>query len=310
MIKLPLPVATFPLANLAQCCADEICDELAHSDALRDAVAPRLRPAIEKRIASYLAHGGDPTLLGVTPFPRAPSKTPPTDGNHLYARYHSGHSTDSGIVKAVVPEGPKYCPYCGLYMDWKPHGRSPDRDHILPRSAFPEFTLFRVNLVATCDACNDEKNDKYLDENGDWLYVHPYLDDFLASTLIRVEFSQIENVVVPRFEVAPNCPPAARARVQRHIKDLDLFQRYGHGVLREFVGLVEVSTLTAQPDERGSIVPAVRGALRKISAARLAERANDPLALLLSAFAADPELPTYLKLAVQHAPPTTQSQPP
>lgn len=291
MIHLPMPVVgTDP--EVVEVCASEICDELTHSRALQPELATGLQAKLRTRIEAYLQYRGNPQAIGPTPFPRSRDAAKPKSGDHLFARYRSGAGTDAAIVQHISRPDPNSCPYCALYMPSKPKSKSPDRDHILPRSAFPEFALLRINLVHVCDDCNEEKGAQYIDAAGNWLFVHPYFDVFLSQRLITVAFVQKNRSLVPAFEIGDHCPPLELARLQRHLDTLDVFRRYGDAPVRDLARHLESarSYFTG-----GTPLAQIRETWANLGESAIRQNPNDPLGCMFMALALDPRLEAYLQ---------------
>lgn len=60
------------------------------------------------------------------------------------------------------------CPYCNFVEQW-------EHDHYLPRSTFPEFTLYPNNLVPICKHCNGKKLAFYR-RNGFRIFKHLFTE--------------------------------------------------------------------------------------------------------------------------------------
>lgn len=291
MIHLPMPVAgTDP--EVIEVCESEICEELTHSRTLHDELEKGLRVNLRKRIEAYLRCRGNPQAIGPTPFPRSQNGNTLGIGDRLFDRYQSGTKTDGPIVKNIPRPAPSVCPYCALYMPAKPRSRSPDRDHILPRSVFPEFALLRINLVHVCDDCNYEKGAKCIDGAGNWMFVHPYFDAFLKDRLITVMFGEENRSPVPSFEISEHCPAAERARLQRHVDTLAVFGRYADAPLREFYNHLETARSNAA---NGTPLLQIRDNFERLANRVLSSNPNDPLGCMFKALAADERLGEFVQ---------------
>lgn len=291
MIRLASPVEGDVAAQITAC-FQEIWDELQRSQhATRTRIAP-IQAQLRARVDAYLRAGGEPATTGPSPFPRgaAPGQ-PPALGDILYDRYRSGNSTDASIVEHAHRVKCGYCPYCGLYMAKKPKGRSPDRDHLRPRSLYPEFALLRVNLVIACDDCNTEKDNQDVDANGQWLFVHPYFDSFLDSRLIEAHLTIEPGSVTANFALKNGLDPAVASRVDRHTSTLDLFSRYADSPLREMTQQLETHRAYLRAGQ-GSVA-FVRDVLRSQGNDILGARPNDPAGHLLIALADHVDLEVF-----------------
>jgi 5-methylcytosine-specific restriction endonuclease McrA len=271
-------------------CVEEILEEATHSQGnTSDRIAAH-RSSLEQRIRDYITRGGDPEFYGSTPFPRSNNGEPKSDGDLMYDRYRSGNSTDNTIVSKAKGAACGYCPMCGLYMSVKPHGREPDRDHIIPRSKYPEFSLLCVNLVILCDDCNTAKGNKVFDPSGKWMFLHPYYDDVLSKSLLRVSVNFIQGT--PRVDFKVISKLAGYERVERHFDELDLACRYADGPLDEASSVLKVARKFVQ---KGSSVETARQILCEEAGERLDQRPNDPIGHILLAFAHANGLAEFLK---------------
>ena len=66
-----------------------------------------------------------------------------------------------------------YCPYCGI-------STSDSFDHYLPKSHFPQYCIFPLNLIPICSDCNRRKGERYV-KDGQRLFLNPYFDQELRT---------------------------------------------------------------------------------------------------------------------------------
>ena len=86
---------------------------------------------------------------------------------------------------------PDVCPMCGGY-------NPAQVDHFIPKSTYPEFSLFTHNLVPACD-CNQKKLKKYKNAAGARI-LHPYYDAVLNERIAFLEF--LGDVNEPNLGIA------------------------------------------------------------------------------------------------------------
>lgn len=85
------------------------------------------------------------------------------------------------------------CPYCGI-------DRPSHLDHFIPRSKFPEFSIYSSNLIYVCSICNSKyKGDKILNSKGERIFFNPYFDNFI-ETIQFLKCRIIVNDIYPKFE--------------------------------------------------------------------------------------------------------------
>lgn len=70
------------------------------------------------------------------------------------------------------------CPYCG-------GGGGRTIDHYLPQAAYPEFSVFSLNLISSCGDCNRKRND-YNEPRVKPQLLHPYYERELWEALILI----------------------------------------------------------------------------------------------------------------------------
>jgi hypothetical protein len=71
-------------------------------------------------------------------------------------------------------------------------------DHLIPRTAFPEFTVLSLNLVPAC-VCNSKRGATSVGPNPGERILHPYFDDCLAERLLKARFTDL--AAVPRTDL-------------------------------------------------------------------------------------------------------------
>ena len=292
MLHLPAPIFGHQSDQIQECerLLDEYIDRT-KGEKRKDLL--RLRDTILKRWNAYFFAKGNPATLGPTIFARSsPDDNQKTDGDLLFSCYSSGTRADRDIVGVASGARIGICPYCGLRFRKKAKNRSYDRDHVVPRSVFPEFSILVVNLVSACDECNSAKSSKVLDEQGEWLFLHPYFDDFLARRLIAADvaadFSGVRPVL--HFRSSPVGLASAQAnRLHRHLKELDVLERMQEEAGHELQLLLDQQKLHAA-DAR----EVARGFAAQAED-RLRRRPNDPLGIALAATAASQLLGEFLQ---------------
>lgn len=122
--------------------------------------------------------------------------------------------------KSLPSDHRDLCPYCSLDTTYQ-------LDHYLPKSKYPEFSLYGPNLLPICGRCNQIKSNAITDAGGRRLFVMPSGDSFLRQDLIVANLSMVP---VPRFTFAINLNAPVDAneilQAQRHFNRLGLAKRY------------------------------------------------------------------------------------
>lgn len=104
----------------------------------------------------------------------------------------------------------KVCPYCGF-------GEISEIDHFLPKSIYPEFSVFYFNLVPSCHICNSKKGNK---KN---ICIHPYLEDIKdIDKMLWAEFKLKNGSLIFYYHKQKNIPFI----VENHVNTFDILNRY------------------------------------------------------------------------------------
>ena len=104
----------------------------------------------------------------------------------------------------------KVCPYCEYGEIW-------EIDHFLPKSIYPEFSVFFLNLVPSCHICNSKKSNK----NN--ICIHPYLEYIKdIDKMLWAEFKLENESLIFYYHKQKNIP----AIVEKHIDTFDILNRY------------------------------------------------------------------------------------
>ena len=84
------------------------------------------------------------------------------------------------------------CPMCGSFSTGQV-------DHFIPKTEYPEFSLFSHNLVPVC-SCNQKKSKKYTDGRGGRM-LHPYYDAELSERIAYIEFAGDQSAPDVNIEI-------------------------------------------------------------------------------------------------------------
>lgn len=112
-------------------------------------------------------------------------------GDFLRAHYKNPPSCLEHIEQLRAASGLRACPMCGSL-------HTANLDHLLPKSSYPEFAVFSLNLVPAC-SCNEKRNDTLVGANVGERVLHPYFDNCLAQRLVKAHFQDLGPV--PRVSV-------------------------------------------------------------------------------------------------------------
>lgn len=123
------------------------------------------------------------------------------------------------IFNNAIADDPK-CPYCSL-------DSISELDHYLPKSVFPEFSVYSKNLVPSCGVCNKRKSDYSHVCGSVRPVIHPYFDS-LDVSVIRANIQHRNGCLVAIYSVdVSSVNDACLARViKEHFDRLELKKRY------------------------------------------------------------------------------------
>jgi hypothetical protein len=203
----PPPLANLPtLAEIEVSCKPQVRATIAH-----------LRQQLLAAYATYeLARPH--TLHQLLPINLGPAERETLD-LVFSRRYGRFRELWLGLTDHFEGTGESTCPYCNFGEQW-------EHDHYLPKSAFPEFTLYPRNLIPICKVCNGKKLARY-QENGLRLFMHLFSElngivDFLRA---HVDYESRIRVVFSLRRPA-TLTPAQFAVLEQHFDKLDLANRY------------------------------------------------------------------------------------
>lgn len=81
------------------------------------------------------------------------------------------------------------CPLCQLEA-------VSELDHYMPKSIFPEFSIYHKNLIPICHTCNNLK-----ETNNDIIFPHLYYEDIDGEELLKVYMVSRNGTIVWKFYV-------------------------------------------------------------------------------------------------------------
>lgn len=81
------------------------------------------------------------------------------------------------------------CPLCEL-------DTACELDHYLPKSVYPEFSVFHKNLIPICHVCNNIKSD-----NTSVTFIHSYYDNTNGVEILKARITIVEQNVIWDFYV-------------------------------------------------------------------------------------------------------------
>jgi hypothetical protein len=115
------------------------------------------------------------------------------------------------------------CPYCcGI-------GVPSTLDHYLPKSPFPQYSVYPENLIPCCRDCNSVKGDTVPTSTGEQV-LHFYLDKdfYFDEQWVHAEVIHGEPVTIHFFSNPPSQWAKERQeRVNTHFRTFKLAERFG-----------------------------------------------------------------------------------
>ncbi len=114
------------------------------------------------------------------------------------------------------------CPYCQINNELN------KRDHYLPKALFAEFSILSLNLIPTCDICNEIKSYNVFNQTERRI-IHPYYDQINNHRFLCADISIYNDtpVVNYRVENIESIDPYLFEVIKKHFEVLNLQKRYG-----------------------------------------------------------------------------------
>lgn len=124
------------------------------------------------------------------------------------------------------------CPFCGV-------SEPGTLDHYLPKEAYPEFSVFALNLVPSCAMCNSRKRTLIVTRNtGIRMFLHPYFDEIPVQSFLTVQIELRPDNLLLSFSIrrTAGMSDACYSQLCSHFEQLDLADRYRKLSLLELRG--------------------------------------------------------------------------
>lgn len=141
----------------------------------------------------------------------------------LYSDYLSAtRGSARAVYDAIRNSAPnKLCPLCSI-------GSVAHIDHYLPKTKYPDLSILPLNLVPSCNFCNDRKKARYPKTVGEQTF-HPYYDaHLLTQRWISAKIDHSPPLIII-FSVTPphSWSITDQQRVARHFTVCGLGTSYG-----------------------------------------------------------------------------------
>ena len=111
------------------------------------------------------------------------------------------------------------CPYCRMV----PHTSF---DHYFPKSVFPEYSVFPLNLIPCCAICNPDKGSKLFDSEGNRLFINFRFDIIPDYQFLYCILGWNNGVpLVKGFELRFHENEPTETLIRNHYIELDLLEK-------------------------------------------------------------------------------------
>ncbi len=231
------------------------------------------------RVQTYLAANGDPSVIQ----PWGVVQPHATKFHTLYLS-PADNSVQKPVLDTLRSRELQLCPICG--EDGTPN----TLDHHLPKQTYPELSITACNLVPMCDICQGKKLTSTVNSANERLFLHPYFDEFVDHQVyllqIGTPYSSPKSMTLAPH---PSLEPAQASLVSRHLKELEIEERYTHFFKDEYMRLLR---LAARIRAKGLDMDEQIDIFRENA---LDKSANSWHHILYSSAAADPALMNYLR---------------
>ncbi|MBH3404350.1 HNH endonuclease [Pseudomonas glycinae] len=146
--------------------------------------------------------------------------SPPTELGKLLRDRRNDHALDC-------------CPYCGSPK--KPN----ELDHFIPKSDWPEFSIYPNNLVPQCRDCASLKwKHYYCNQTHAAFFIHPIYTDLLPKVFFSVDINFIDDITPPTFTpgfALESTSPQEIARIEKHLAKLQIPARFAQYCSEQFI---------------------------------------------------------------------------
>lgn len=148
----------------------------------------------------------------------------------IYDQYFVPDGKPARVIYNVILNSSKdECPFCGGI------GVPKNLDHFLPKSLFPQFSIFPNNLIPSCLDCNLSEKKENFSSTPEHQIIHPYLDKgiFFTTQWIFADYDEVSKV----FTFSVNLPQTWNAhdkqKANSHFKKFNIAKRYARKASQE-----------------------------------------------------------------------------
>lgn len=106
-----------------------------------------------------------------------------------------------------------------------------EKEHYLPKTEFPEYSIFIPNITPVCTTCNLKKSSKFIDNERERQFFNIYFDRIPSKKILKAKVMFLDKIPIVEFELLEealkeNLTEKERKVIKNHFKNLDLLKRY------------------------------------------------------------------------------------
>lgn len=169
----------------------------------------------------YQTNGGNPFTVNPHSFS--------SDIHEQQYKLYDNRKNSDALKQIRHQKGLNSCPVCGSPA-------TGSLDHYLPRSAYPEFSIMRANLVPACGACNSGMKGSLVKGDDPQRFIHPYFDVWATQEIWYVEICPPYEAATFKPLPAPQLQTPHKQIVEFHLKNV-LGKQFYHSMANEWSSL-------------------------------------------------------------------------
>lgn len=147
------------------------------------------------------------------------------------------------VIKRQEKRIQALCPLCEI-------DNHHDKEHYLPKSEFPEYSIFMPNITPVCSMCNSKKGNNFLDEKSERQFFNIYFDKLPKQRIMKAEIVFFNGIPIASFHLLEEMEKDLSIKeisvIKNHFKNLDLLKRYERAasdVICERINLIRSEAL-------------------------------------------------------------------
>ncbi|PHI39161.1 hypothetical protein CBQ28_01170 [Pseudoalteromonas sp. GCY] len=181
----------------------------------------------------------------ITQYHRKPLPSRLTKHNKIIEGYFTSPPVSIGHELSILRNRKLHqCPFCG-----RP-GKPRVLDHFIPKSLWPEFSIFPNNLVNQCNSCSSKKwNHFYCDTDKRAKFIHPYYSSLLTQVNFNFNFDTsdcidiIGAIIEVKITISKSVRGRSRRRIRKHLKELDVKNYALEYAKEKFEDILDIASL-------------------------------------------------------------------